>query len=172
MSWELLRLSKTSFKQTDFWEIVMGTFFMSKGIINSIIHRPTITQEDDEEENIPIWEATERSLHFFFYSVNDWLIKIAGDSFFCQRTETRQDKGSHPNLDPLVVFWQQSQRLVRHKEEELVQLFLQAHPLLNPSKLTHTDTQDTQFEKWNSRTWPKSSEFNREEDNKKLLYSH
>lgn len=32
----------------------MGTFFMSKGIINSIIHRPTITQEDDEEENIPI----------------------------------------------------------------------------------------------------------------------
>lgn len=47
---------------------------------------------------------------------------------------------SYPNLDPLVVFRQQRQRLVRHQEEQPVQLLLHTHPLLNSCKLKHTHT--------------------------------
>ena len=39
-----------------------------------------------------------------------------------------------------MVFRQQRQGLVRHQEQQLVQLLLHTHPLLNPSKLTHTHT--------------------------------
>lgn len=52
--------------------------------------------------------------------------------------EEKKSRASPLHLDALVVFRQQRQRLVRHEEQQPVQLLLHAHPLLDSGKLTHT----------------------------------
>ena len=63
-------------------------------------------------------------MHFFLSSFND----------------QPEAKACDPHRDPLMVFRQQQQRLIRHQELQPMELLLHAHPLFNLSKLKHTHT--------------------------------